>query len=192
MISKYYRNSLPELLLELAAKRADNWDSPLLDIGCGKGDLLYRLKEECSMRPIGLDFSQKQLDCADPSKVPFLRGDAFKLPLRDETVSTITCFNTLYNYKTLDDLSGMFSEMARVLKPGGRIVVDVRNRFNPILAIKYRIHMMQGHFPTVTHDPKELSQRLEPLGCRLHTSSAFGVSNQILAWGYLLEFVKES
>ncbi len=190
MISKYYRNSLPELLLDVAAVRAKEWESPLLDIGCGKGDLLYRLKEECSLRPVGLDFSQKQLDCADPSRVPFVRGDAFSLPFKDESVSSITCFNTLYNYKTLDDLSGMFSEMARVLKPEGRIVVDVRNKWNPVLAIKYRIHMMRGHFPTVTHDPQELAERLLPLGCRLKRKTAFGIPNALLAWGYLLEFVK--
>jgi demethylmenaquinone methyltransferase/2-methoxy-6-polyprenyl-1,4-benzoquinol methylase len=59
-----------------------------------------------------------------------VQGDILRLPMPDASVDGVTCGFALRN---LTDLAGFFDELARVVRPGGRIaLLDVaipRNRF---------------------------------------------------------------
>jgi ubiquinone/menaquinone biosynthesis C-methylase UbiE len=55
-----------------------------------------------------------------PDTVAYVRGDAASLPFRDATFDAVCCFAALY---LIEDPFGAIAEMARVLKPGGRVAL---------------------------------------------------------------------
>jgi SAM-dependent methyltransferase len=93
----------------------------VLDLGCGTGLLLHRL--EHSHNPVGLDFSTLALDFARKrGSRRLIRGDVQSLPIADCAFDVVTALD-LAEHIERDDL--LFSEVARVLKPGGHLVVSV-------------------------------------------------------------------
>ena len=90
--------------------------SLVLDLACGTGDLC-RILEAAGHRPVGIDISEGMLRAAR-TNAPLLQADGLALPIADGVVDGITCGFALRNVVSLPDL---FEEMARVLRPGGRI-----------------------------------------------------------------------
>jgi demethylmenaquinone methyltransferase / 2-methoxy-6-polyprenyl-1,4-benzoquinol methylase len=101
--------------------------SAVLDLACGTGDLCRELARH-GVRPIGVDLSFGMLAAAR-TPVPLVQGDALRLPIPDGGVDGITCGFALRN---LAGLEPFFTELARVVRPGGRIalleVAEPRNR----------------------------------------------------------------
>jgi demethylmenaquinone methyltransferase/2-methoxy-6-polyprenyl-1,4-benzoquinol methylase len=102
--------------------------STVLDLASGTGDLCIDLRE-AGHRPISIDLSFGML-AADHSGAPRVQGDILRLPVPDASVDGVTCGFALRN---LTDLGAFFDELARVVRPGGRIaLLDVgipHNRF---------------------------------------------------------------
>jgi demethylmenaquinone methyltransferase/2-methoxy-6-polyprenyl-1,4-benzoquinol methylase len=92
----------------------------VLDLACGTGDFT-RLAEQRGAMPVGLDFSAVMLAQARARDAgPYLRGDALALPFASETFDAIV---SGFAVRNLTALETVFSECARVLKPGGRLVI---------------------------------------------------------------------
>ncbi len=98
----------------------------VLDVACGTGDLSLVLSNAGRARVVGLDFCRPMLEVArrkaeaDSSPVPFVEGDALRLPFADETFDVVTIAFGLRN------LAGVFEglrELRRILRPGGRVAV---------------------------------------------------------------------
>jgi demethylmenaquinone methyltransferase/2-methoxy-6-polyprenyl-1,4-benzoquinol methylase len=89
-----------------------------LDLACGTGDLCRELAKR-GHRPIGTDLSFGMLAAARTG-APLVHGDALRLPVRDGTVDAVTCGFALRN---LVDLGAFLDEVARVVRPGGRIAL---------------------------------------------------------------------
>jgi demethylmenaquinone methyltransferase/2-methoxy-6-polyprenyl-1,4-benzoquinol methylase len=102
--------------------------STVLDLASGTGDLCIDLRE-AGLTPISVDLSYGML-AADRSGAPRVQADILRLPVPDGSVDGVTCGFALRN---LTDLAAFFDELARVVRPGGRIaLLDVgvpRNRF---------------------------------------------------------------
>jgi demethylmenaquinone methyltransferase/2-methoxy-6-polyprenyl-1,4-benzoquinol methylase len=110
--------------------------SSVLDIAAGTGDLCREL-EHRGLAPIALDLSAGMLANAR-TDAPLVQADARFLPLPDASVDGVTCGFALRN---LVDLDRCFSEMARVLRPGGSLaLLEVSTPANPILAFGHRIY----------------------------------------------------
>jgi demethylmenaquinone methyltransferase / 2-methoxy-6-polyprenyl-1,4-benzoquinol methylase len=92
--------------------------SRVFDLACGTGDLCRELVA-ASHRPIGFDFSHGML-LAARSDVPLAEADILRLPVRDASADGATCGFALRNVVSLGDL---FGELARVVRPGGRIAL---------------------------------------------------------------------
>ena len=99
----------------------------VLDVGCGVGFLTHgmALKVGEAGQIIGIDknpemISHAQKRCESLRQTGFHVGDAAQLPAENETVDAVSCTQVLL-YVT--DVSKVLSEMMRVLKPGGRIVI---------------------------------------------------------------------
>jgi demethylmenaquinone methyltransferase/2-methoxy-6-polyprenyl-1,4-benzoquinol methylase len=94
-----------------------------LDVCCGTGDLAIELLDAVSTRGrvVGLDFSEAMLDAArrKSSQVEWVRGDALALPFADGEFAAATIGFGMRNLA--DPLRG-FAELARVVRPGGRVV----------------------------------------------------------------------
>lgn len=98
-----------------------------LDVCCGTGDIAFALAR-CGAAVTGFDFSAamlavaKQRAAATPGlRAPeFRQGDAQQLPFGDNVFDAVTVG---YGLRNLPNWSAGLTEMHRVAKPGGRIVV---------------------------------------------------------------------
>ncbi len=102
--------------------------SLVADLACGTGDFCRELQKQ-GLRPIGFDLSFGMLAAARTS-APLAEADALALPVPDGSLDGITCGFALRN---LVELGGFFTELARTVRPGGRIalleVAEPPNRF---------------------------------------------------------------
>ena len=94
-----------------------------LDVCCGTGDFAVELRRAVgpSGRVVGLDFSPQMLEMArrKSSAVEWLQGDALALPFADGEFAA-ACVG--FGVRNLSDHRRGFAEMARVVRPGGRVV----------------------------------------------------------------------
>lgn len=103
--------------------------SIVLDLAAGTGDLCIDLRE-AGHRPVSIDLSFGML-AADRSGAPRAQADILRLPIPDDGVDGVTCGFALRN---LVDLDAFFVELARVVRPGGRIaLLDVGVPTNPLI-----------------------------------------------------------
>jgi demethylmenaquinone methyltransferase/2-methoxy-6-polyprenyl-1,4-benzoquinol methylase len=99
-----------------------------LDICCGTGDLALELRRAIGPdgRVVGSDFSEPMLEIArrksgeEGLPVEFGWADALELPYGDASFDAVTIG---FGARNLADLDRGLSEMARVLRPGGRMVI---------------------------------------------------------------------
>jgi demethylmenaquinone methyltransferase/2-methoxy-6-polyprenyl-1,4-benzoquinol methylase len=96
----------------------------VLDVATGTGDLAIELARRVAPggEVIGSDFSEGMLELAR-RKAPGLRfefGDAQDLPYEDGTFDAATVG---FGARNFGDLSKGVAEMARVVRPGGRVVI---------------------------------------------------------------------
>jgi SAM-dependent methyltransferase len=94
-----------------------------LDAGCGTGMLLATLRGR--VRAVGLDNSGVALALARRrGAAALMRGSIEALPLRDASQEIIISADVLYHRGVRDDLAAL-REMARCLKPGGLLILNL-------------------------------------------------------------------
>lgn len=110
--------------------------SVVADLACGTGDFCFELQRK-GMVPLGFDLSFGMLAAA-PRNFPRAQADVLRLPLADGVLDGVTCGFALRN---LVELDGFFAELARVVRPGGRIaLLDVAQPPNPLLRFGHGIY----------------------------------------------------
>jgi demethylmenaquinone methyltransferase/2-methoxy-6-polyprenyl-1,4-benzoquinol methylase len=110
--------------------------SMVLDLASGTGDMCVDLSK-AGLRPLSMDLSYGML-AADRSGAPRVQTDILQLPVPDASVDGVTCGFALRN---LLDLGDFFTELARVVRPGGRIaLLDVSKPPNRILRFGNNIY----------------------------------------------------
>ena len=108
----------------------------VLDLACGTGDFCDDL-DRGGLRPVGIDLSAGMLAHAR-TDAPLVNGDVLTLPIPDSSVDGVTCGFALRN---LIDLPCFFRELARVLRPGGRIaLLEVSEPENRLLRVGHRFY----------------------------------------------------
>lgn len=107
--------------LQKNAMQAGRLRSHVLDVACGTGDMVVELRKR-GATVTGVDLSEEMLAIAK-RKVEsgeWKVADAEHLPFEDSSFDAVTCAFGVRNFVHLEQ--GL-SEMLRVLKPGGRMVI---------------------------------------------------------------------
>lgn len=107
----------------------------ILDLGCGEGYYLQRLKAVRNNEQetyYGLDISKEAIQMATKytKEIYWLVGNSKNLPLLDHSMDIIMALFTVVNTK----------ELSRVLKPGGKIIHVTANNPNHLIEIKHLIY----------------------------------------------------
>jgi demethylmenaquinone methyltransferase/2-methoxy-6-polyprenyl-1,4-benzoquinol methylase len=92
--------------------------SVVLDLAAGTGDLCRDL-QAAGHRPVGIDLSWGMLAAARTT-APLVQADVTRLPVPDGAADGATCGFALRN---LADLDAFLVELARAIRPGGRVAV---------------------------------------------------------------------
>ncbi len=93
-----------------------------LDAGCGSGLNLLHLSHRG--QAIGVDVSEEAVRLCRERGVRAALASVERLPLAAESVDCVTSFDVLY-HRWIDNDTAAVTEMARVLRPGGLVLVRV-------------------------------------------------------------------
>jgi arsenite methyltransferase len=143
-----------------------------LDVGSGPGNVTASLADAAGPGglALGVDISEPMLARAVSAhagpQVGFLRADAQKLPLRDETVDAAVSIAVL---QLIPNPRATLAEMVRVLRPGGRMVVMVPTA-GPATAVFRLLPDGGAHF----FGEDELGDTFEDLGLVSVRTKTFG------------------
>jgi demethylmenaquinone methyltransferase/2-methoxy-6-polyprenyl-1,4-benzoquinol methylase len=103
-----------------------NAGTRVLDVACGTGDLSLAIAKQTGARVIGTDFCRPMLEIAarkattSVSLIPFVEGDALKLPFADNSFDAVSI---AFGLRNLSSVEGGLKELWRVLKPTGRAAI---------------------------------------------------------------------
>jgi SAM-dependent methyltransferase len=101
-----------EALREISAAR-------ILEVGSGKGELAERISSELCADVIAVDQSERMVELTREWGVRAALGDVQDLPFEDESFDACVAAWMLYH---VPDLDRGLRELARVTRPGGRLV----------------------------------------------------------------------
>ncbi len=184
------RNYLPEITVKAAAEMLREHNGMVADIACGQGPLIKALSPLNGKKVFGVDQSWKQIVAADASGMSAAIGNILKMPFKSGAFDIAICLNTIYNFSSLSGFIPAFREMIRITKKDGKIIVDIRNRRNPVIRIKTWLHNRKNLFTTIPYIPVDIINAMKAEGCRLTEEKAVGINNRYLAWGYIMIFKK--
>ena len=111
-----------------------------LDLAAGTGDIAFAVAAR-GARTIGLDITHRmlQLAHAKSSAAAFITGDMTSLPFRSSSFDLVT---TGYGLRNVPDLNAAIDEIARVLKPGGRLLsLDFNRPENALVRSVYLAYL---------------------------------------------------
>lgn len=138
----------------------------VLDAACGTGAVAQQLLAR-GHEVVGVDFSEAMLARARRA-VPnarFIAGDLTGLPLPDDVVDHVVCSLALTH---LGDLRPFFAEAARVMRPGGHLLLlDTRGHFtgsSRFPLIKQALDGRVGHIAGYSHSPGDYLRAALPHG----------------------------
>jgi ubiquinone/menaquinone biosynthesis C-methylase UbiE len=149
----------------------------VLDVACGTGVITHRAAEAVGPTgsvtgvDVGLDMLEvaAAIDKPGGALIEWLEADAVSLPLPDESYDVVLCQMGLM---FVEDRPAALAEMLRILKPGGRVVINTPGRIQPPFeemerAIVEHINPELGGFVRVVfsmHDPAALGDLLVEAG----------------------------
>lgn len=114
------KDDYPQMLEELELEPFED----ALDVGCGTGAVLELLHARYPNKHLtGLDLTPGMIDVARAKQldnVSFVVGDAEALPFEPRSFDAVLCSNSFHHYPHPERF---FAEVARVLRPGGRLIL---------------------------------------------------------------------
>jgi ubiquinone/menaquinone biosynthesis C-methylase UbiE len=145
---------LPSLQRKALAELAPRADDRVLDVACGAGALVVEVAPHVE-RAVGADLSEGMLELARSrlravgdggrlENVEFVQAPSDALPFDDASFTALVCTTALHHFP---DPQRSIGEMARVLAPGGRLVIGdmARDALTTKLADPLMRRFEKGH-----------------------------------------------
>jgi SAM-dependent methyltransferase len=127
-----YGFELPKLRHELSRPHLAGPDAVVLDFGCGNGANTVLFAPDVA-RIVGVDVAPEQVEIAIAyakehrlENVEYLVYDGHRLPFEDGSFDNVVTFEVLEH--TTDHRAAL-AELIRVMKPGGRLLMSVPNKW---------------------------------------------------------------
>lgn len=109
-------------------------EEKIIDIGCGNGFLLDKLKERGYTRIYGSDIANQMKD----KTIPFIKANIEKLPFKDNEFDTVICNHTIehiiHSYKAANELKRVAKNKVIINTPRQRYfryTFDLHTNFYP-------------------------------------------------------------
>jgi cyclopropane fatty-acyl-phospholipid synthase-like methyltransferase len=102
----------------------------LVDIGCGRGELVFAALDQGAGRAVGIEYAEAALAIARKAagergygdRAEFIAADARAVPLPDDCADGIAMLDVI-EHLTPEEQPASLTEIKRLLKPGGRFVM---------------------------------------------------------------------
>jgi ubiquinone/menaquinone biosynthesis C-methylase UbiE len=133
----------------------------ILDAGCGNGQDLRKMME-LGIRPencYGIDFNEDVVNFAkknSPSAMSFAKSEMEAIPFEDSFFDLVFSFNTLTNHYDDDTIRKIISEIRRVIKDDGLLILILTLSDKPVLT------QGVGGMPVRLFELNELKKLCEP------------------------------
>ncbi len=109
--------------LELTSKHS------LLEVGCGNGLLLKRLRKRAKT-VTGTDFSAALLEGINDPTIEVHHAEANKSPFKNNSFDRVVCHSVFHYFPNIEYATETIQDMLRVCKPGGKVMIsDIFNGY---------------------------------------------------------------
>jgi ubiquinone/menaquinone biosynthesis C-methylase UbiE len=135
------------------------------DVGCGPGRAAAFMAER-GLDVVGVDVSEAMLAVARNAhpQIKFEEGQLDALPFESGVLAGAVCWYSII-YTPPDRLAGAFGELARVLIPGGYVLLAFQAEDEPV-------HSTDAHLPLTSyrHSVQEVAARLVDVGFKIYAT----------------------
>jgi SAM-dependent methyltransferase len=148
-------------------------NATVLEAGCGTGQTLSLF---CSRHTtIGLDISPDALSIAQKNCDAVINGDIFHIPLKDRSCDLVYNSGVIEHFKEPENRTAV-SEMVRVTKKGGSVIIIVPNSFCPWYRVGKSVAVLLKNFEFGYEEDYSIN-RLKKImeSCNVSVVNSFGL-----------------
>lgn len=119
--------------VKLLEEEFDRKIKKVLDLGCGTGEISYRLAEK-NYEVTGIDYSEEMLSIAEQKlyekniKIPLYCGDMRTFETNEKYDAVISMFDTVNHLLSISDFEKALIQVGKHLESGGMFIFDLATR----------------------------------------------------------------
>lgn len=142
---------------------------------------VYPILNQLGYSVVGIDVSTSVLDQAGQrhSGLKTVAADVRSLPFADEAFDAVVSNSTLDHFENISEIHVALAECARVLRPGGKLIVTLDNPANPIVKLRNMLPMnwlkktgLVPYYVGATMGLRELRQAVGKTGLEIVDTTA--------------------
>jgi len=161
---------------EIVLSMVDSWDEKrILEVGCGTGRFSIEIAKNGAL-VTGLDPSRTMLKQVENKKcnaeINLVNGHGYELPFKDGALDGCVCINVINH---IEDYNKLISEISRVLRKDGFMIMNFSNYFSLYLPIAFYVNLtkrsIQGDVYTKWFKHSEIRKALITSGFEVSDST---------------------
>lgn len=156
--------------------------SRCLDIGAANGRHIIPMAQNLAVKGIALDLSPSMLAKArtnaesQNTDLEYVVGRGEELPLQDNSCDAAICYSAML---FMENDAQCLAEMARVVRPGGTIIIDIHGSFNLGIYYWQRYYRKHGINKLFSRSFRETQSMLSRTGLTIIENYPTGVWMQV-------------